>query len=235
MTHEQEILARSMSRIDDDIILSAHAPRQKAYQRFGPLAVACLVVVLSVSFLHLYEILGDQRDLKAPEASGQGNNYAAADMDKEEDFYAPSEESPMPWDRVRLTLLELTDTVATFSLIKTDDTPAYMTLCDASGEVLASTQIIGKDESVTSSVPMISLCVDYAEESVYVLPTQAGTYEIQADLTVVLDENMSVGDLTLEVYACVEEGAILPVFSLPLETPSNAEDGDTAGERAEAE
>ena len=29
MTHEQEMLARAMSHIDDDMILAAHAPRKR--------------------------------------------------------------------------------------------------------------------------------------------------------------------------------------------------------------
>ena len=48
MTYEQEILARAMSCIDDDMILAAHAPRKKI-RRVIPVAVAaCLIAAFAV-------------------------------------------------------------------------------------------------------------------------------------------------------------------------------------------
>ena len=224
MTHEQEMLARAMSHIDDDMILAARAPRKKA-RRLIPYAVAaCLAVVLAVSFPYLRRIINVSSDLFGP---GEEN---AEDAGASIPNAYPSTEQgvPVTLGGTTLTLTATTETTATFTVVKTDDTPLYAMLYDRRDNALASTEPDYKDNGVTIRPNRILLYVNGAEQPVYRFPTAPGTYEVVVDFASVRNGTYPMREYVgLYAYIGDDGKAVTERFSLEVEVAT-----DTAGSDA---
>ena len=178
MTHEQEILARAMSHIDDDMILAAHAPRKRVRQ-FIPYAVAaCLIVVVALVFPYLRAVINVDSSFDRGDAM---NKEEAGAMDPSESLDSTSQNIPVSLGGTTVTLTDTTGTTATFTVVKTDDTPIYAMLYDLREGALASTEPDYKDNGIIIRPNTIRLYVNGAEQPVYRFPTAPGTYEIVVD------------------------------------------------------
>lgn len=213
MTHEQEILARAIGHIDEDMILSAHAPRKKVRRVIPVLIAACLIVALVAAFPYLREVINTNSDILGPTADG----------DVEEEFRddplagLPTHEAgtPITLGGSTLTLTHVTETTATFTLVKTDDTPVYAMIYHRDGSALASTEPDYKDNGVTIRPNTIRLYVDGAEQPVYRLPANPGTYEVVVDFKSVRNGQYPMKDyMGLYAYIGEKQAAVTMKFSL---------------------
>ena len=211
MTHEQEILARAMSHIDDDMILAAHAPRKKVRRTVPYLVAACLAVTVAVSFPYLREIIDTDSDLFNPEneeINDAGENIPTA-------YPSTAQDIPVTLGGTTLTLTDTTRSTATFTVVKTDDTPLYIMLYDRRDNTLATTEPNYKAGGVTIRPNRIRLYVNGAEQPVYHLPTAPGTYEVVVDFSSVRDGTYPMREY-VGFYAYVGENkeAVTERFSL---------------------
>ena len=110
MTHEQEMLARAMSHIDDDMILAAHAPRKKVRRVVPYLVAACLVVAVVVSFPYLRAVINVDTDLFGPGDEANKNDAGAMSP---EAYPSTKQGTPVTLGGTTLTLIATTNTTAT--------------------------------------------------------------------------------------------------------------------------
>lgn len=180
MTHEQEMLARAMSHIDDDMILAAHAPRKRNRRAIPYAVAACLIVVLILSFPYLRTVINVDTDLFGP---GDNVNKDEAGVMVPDAYPSNPQNTAVTLGGTTLTLTAATETTATFTVVKTDDTPLYAMLYDRLEGALASTEPDYKDNGVTIRPNTIRLYVNGEEQPVYRFPTAPGTYEVVVDFT----------------------------------------------------
>lgn len=182
MTHEQELLARAISHIDDDMLLAARAPRKKA-RRVVPVAVAaCLLAAIIASFPYLRTVINTNSDLFGP--GDEVNQEDAGSLSPEEYPYAEMG-TPVSLGGTTLTLIATTDTTATFTVVKTDDTPLYAMLYDLRENALASTEPDYKADGVTIRPNTIRLYINGEAQPAYKLPKAPGTYEVTVDFSII--------------------------------------------------
>ena len=213
MTHEQEMLARAMSHIDDDMILAAHAPRKKA-RRLIPYGIAaCFIAVLIISFPWLRSVINVDSDLFGP---GDGmNKEDAGIMSPSETPYYSIQNMPVTLGGTTLTLTATTKTTATFTVVKTDSTPIYAMLYDLREGALASTEPDYKDNGIVIRPNTIRLFVNGAEQPVYRLPTAPGTYEVVVDFTSIRNGTYPMREyIGLYAYIGKDNAPITERFSL---------------------
>lgn len=180
MTHEQEMLARAMSHIDDDMILAAHAPRKRNRRAIPYAVAACLIVALILSFPYLRTVINVDTDIFGP---GDEANKEEAGVMVPDAYPSTPQNTTVTLGGTTLTLTATTKTTATFTVVKTDDTPLYAMLYDRLERALASTEPDYKDNGVTIRPNTIRLYVNGAEQPVYRFPTAPGTYEVVVDFT----------------------------------------------------
>ena len=180
MTHEQEMLARAMSHIDDDMILAAHAPRKRNRRAIPYAVAACLIVALILSFPYLRTIINVDTDLFGP---GDNVNKDEAGVMVPDAYPSNPQNTAVTLGGTTLTLTAATETTATFTVVKTDDTPLYAMLYDRLEGALASTEPDYKDNGVIIRPNTIRLYVNGEEQPVYRFPTAPGTYEVVVDFT----------------------------------------------------
>ena len=240
MTHEQELLARAMSHIDDDMILAARAPRKKM-RRLIPYAVAaCLIVVVALVFPYLRAVINVDSNFDRDDAV---NKEDGGIMDPEESLnYAP-QNVPVTLGGTTLTLTATTKTTATFTVVKTDDTPIYAMLYDLREGALASTEPDYKDNGIVIRPNTVRLFVNSAEQPVYRFPTAPGTYEIVVDFTSIRNGTYPMREyIGLYAYIGKDGEPVTERFSLEViakETETETEaateaETETAPETAEA-
>ncbi len=226
MTHEQELLARAMSHIDDDMLLAAHAPRKKI-RRVIPVAVAaCLIAAILVAFPYLRTAINTETDLFGP---GDEN----MDMEnvgglKPETYPYAQMGIPVSLGGTTITLTATTETTATFTVVKTDDTPIYAMLYDRMNNALASTEPDYKDNGVIIRPHTIHLYVNGAEQPVYRLPKAPGTYTVVVDFAIIRNGAYPMQE-HLGFYAYIGEdgAAVTERFSLEVIPPDTAEGTET--------
>ena len=213
MTYEQEILARAMSCIDDDMILAAHAPRKKI-RRVIPVAIAaCLIAAFAVAFPTLREVINTKSDLLSSE-DDLLNKENAGSASKEE-ITCIAQNVPVTLGGSTLTLLDTTETTATFKLEKTDNTPVYAHLYDRRDGVLAATESGYTDNGVVIRPNTLRLYVNGADEPVYQLPTAPGSYEITIDFTSIRNGTYPMQEcIGLYAYIGEDDAAVTHRFSL---------------------
>ncbi len=226
MTYEQEILARAMSYIDDDMVLAAHAPRKKIRRVIPVVAAACLIAAFAVAFPTLREVINTNSDILAPEDGLLDNENGVFDS-KEELTYI-GQQLPVTMSGSTLTLLNTTETTATFRLEKTDDTPVYAMLYDRRGGVLASTEPGYKDNGVVIRPNTVRLYINGADQPVFQFPTAPGSYEITVDFTSIRNGTYPMREcIGLYTYIGDESDAVTNNFSLAvlpvIETETSAD------------
>ncbi len=226
MTHEQEMLARAMSHIDDDMILAAHAPRKMVRRVIPVLAAACFIVALVVSFPYLRTVINTNSDLFGPSDEAVKND---AVIEKPEELPYTGQDHAVTLGGTTLTLTNTTATTATFTVVKTDDIPVYAMLYDRLGNALASTEPDYKDNGVTIRPNTLRLYVNSAEQPVYRFPTAPGTYEVTVDFTSIRNGTYPMQE-SIGIYAYIGEDGepvtirfTLDVISEPAETETTAD------------
>ena len=229
MTYPQEILARAMNHIDDDMILSAHGKRKKVRRVIPVLVAACLIAVLAVSFPYLREVIDTNSDLLGPADGDQGEPGVVSP--KPEDTNYIEQDITTSLGGATFTLTHTTETTATFTMVKAFDVPFYAMFYDRRGGVLASTEPDYKDNGVTIRPNTIRLYVDGADQPVYQLPTAPGTYEITVDFASIRNGKYPMREC-IGLYAYVgEDGEAVTVkFSLDVEEETTGAETTTDGE-----
>ncbi len=216
MTREQEILARAMNQVDDELIAAAHAPR-KRLRHFAPaLVAACLCVAIVVTFPYLRAMVNIDSD-KTGEASplpGDGandGNGLSADMGASLNQSKPDETaSPTLGDTVQIgkdtvTMTALTENTATLYVIKQSTTPLYVAFRQYAAGYLASTQPDFRDGSTILRPGQIKLYINGASDPADSFPTTVGEYEIVVDFTSLRNSDYRMSE-TLILYSCAPDG-----------------------------
>ncbi len=213
MTHEQELLARAMSHIDDDMILAARAPRKKM-RRLIPYAVAaCLIIVVALVFPYLRTVINVDSDLFGPDDAVNKEDVGA--MDPDESLNHSAQNVPVTLGGTTLTLTATTKTTATFTVVKTDDTPIYAMLYDLREGALASTEPDYKDNGIVIRPNTIRLYVNGAEQPVYRFPTAPGTYEVVVDFAIIRNGTYPMREyIGFYAYIGKDEAPVTERFSL---------------------
>ena len=226
MTYQQEILARAMGHIDDDMLLSAHGPRKKLRRVIPVLAAACIIAVLAVSFPYLRTVINTNSDVLSPGMDGALNGDKP---DKPSAGLYHKQDLSVALGGTTLTLTDTTETTATFTVVKTDDIPVYALLYDRRDGVLASTEPNYKDNGVLIRPNTIRLYVNGETAPVYQLPAAKGTYEITVDFEFIRNGQYPMQEcIGLYAYIGEDEEAVTLKFSLAvveetiLETESEA-------------
>ena len=218
MTYEQEMLARAMNHIDNDMILAAHGPRKKLRRAILPLIAVCLAAVFLAIFPYLREVIDTNSDLLGPPDGGIEDGVGGGTPDSS----LPDAEmgTPVTLGGTTLTLTAVTDTTAAFEVVKTDGVPVYVLLRDRRGGVLASTEPNYKDNGVAIRPNTIRVYVNGEEQTLYQIPTAAGAYEIVVDFTSIRNGQYPMQEF-MELYTYVgEEDKPLSVrFPLEVEAP----------------
>ncbi len=190
MTRDQEILARAMNYIDDDLIVAAHAPRRKLRRLVPWLTAACLVIVLVAVYPTLRsvinvtmenEVAGDAMPPAADEFGGMNDNQNSADKPEQSDIHSLG--TPVTLGGTTLTMTDVTETTATFTVVKTDNEPLYVAFYQYAGGIMGTTEPNYRDNGVIIRPYTVKLTVNRAETITYDIPTAAGTYEILVDFS----------------------------------------------------
>jgi hypothetical protein len=144
------------------------------------------VALIAVSFPYLREVVNTDLVLRdrnwRDETDAAGDAEAAVKPD-------PSEILPVGSSVTlggsTLTLDEITDTAATYTLVKTDSTPLYAAVYDRMGDALASTEEGYKVDGVLIRHGTLRIYVNGSEERLTTLPKAPGTYTVVVDFTAI--------------------------------------------------
>ena len=227
MTYQQEMLARAMSHIDDGMIEAAHGPRKKLRRVIPVVIAACLIAALWVSFPYLREVIDTNSDILNPE---DGSGDAGDSADKPETSPVLDLSTPATLAGTTMTLTNVTDTTATFEMVKTDSAPVYALLYDLRDGALASTEPDYKVNGVLIRPKTIKIYVDGADTPVYHLPSAPGTYRVTLDFTTIRNGSYPMRDY-VGIYAYVgedKEEATTQFFSLKVPEVSDTTEETTA-------
>jgi hypothetical protein len=223
MTYQQEMLARSFSHIEDDMIEAAHAPRKKVRRVIPVVIAACLIAALWVAFPYLREVIDTNSDILNPE---EGSAEADSPLSKPESspILELNTRIIMP-NGTSLTLMDVTETTATFEMVSVPGSQVYAMLYDLRGGALATTEPGYKENGVLIRPNTIKVYVDGRDTLVYALPTGAGTYRITLDFASVRNGAYPMQDY-IGIYAYDDETkktAMVLFFSLkvPEESETN--------------
>ena len=161
MTYPQEILARAMNHIDDDMILSAHGKRKKVRRVIPVLVAACLIAVLAVSFPYLREVIDTNSDLLGPADGDQGEPGVVSP--KPEDTNYIEQDITTSLGGATFTLTHTTETTATFTMVKAFDVPFYAMFYDINHVLLMGRVTSGKGGDLVLAKAMEVLKAEYPE------------------------------------------------------------------------
>ncbi len=229
MTYEQEMLARAMCHIDDDLILAAHAPRKKLRRIIPAALVACLCLVVIFAFPTLRELvnLEGAGDAVQPSETGPLAPIETADLGN-------AVLVPDTLGGSTVTVTAVTETTVTFTLVKTDSEPLYIALRGRRGDTLASTEEGFRDNGVLIRPYTLKLTVDGAAATTYHLPTAPGSYTVTLDFSSIRNSPYPMNDsLLFYAYIGMDEAAEEIAFSLvaiapPVETDVRPETDPTS-------
>jgi RNA polymerase sigma-70 factor (ECF subfamily) len=226
-----ETLALSVNYLDDAILLAARKTR-KRLRRLIPVAVtAACVALIAVSFPYLREVVNTDLVLRdrnwRDETDAAGDAEAAVKPD-------PSEILPVGSSVTlggsTLTLDEITDTAATYTLVKTDSTPLYAAVYDRMGDALASTEEGYKVDGVLIRHGTLRIYVNGSEERLTTLPKAPGTYTVVVDFTAIRNGTYPMEEY-MAFYAYIGEKASPRRVIFGLDVPSA--ESDTVAETEE--
>lgn len=224
MTYQQEILSRAMNHVDDDLIRAAHGPRKKLRHAVPVIVALCLVAALAAAFPYLREVIDTDSDLLGPtdESLPQGNASGSP-----EEAPANPLNRPAALGGTTATLVNVTDTTATFEVVKTDDTPLFALLCGRRNDALASTEEGYTDNGAVIRHGTLKLYVNGADIPVFAFPSAAGTYRVTVDFTSIRNGPYPMQEqIRLYAYLGEEEKTrqtILFSLEIPEETDTDSE------------
>lgn len=231
MTYQQEILARAMDHIDDDLIRSAHAPRKKIRRFIPVIIVLCLVTALAIAFPYLREIINTDSDILNPEDES---------IREEHPGLKPESDSHVELNRAvtlggtTVTMVDVTDTTVTFELTKADAVPVYAMLYGLRNDVLATTEPDFKDNGVVIRPHILRVYVNGEEAHGFDIPSAAGTYRITVDFTSVRNGSYPMQDC-IGLYAYMGEENTASMVSFSLKVPETVETSAETGEETISE
>lgn len=232
MTHEQEMLARAMSHIDDELILAAHAPRKKLRRAVPVLIAACLMIVVAVSFPYLREVIDTDLVLRGPLWNKEEQNEDVVIPDAPDKDDLKGTDISVTIGGTTVTMTDVTETTASFTLVKTDDVPLHAMLYDRLNAALASTESDHKEDGVTIRPHTLRLYVNGASEPVYAFPTAPGTYEVVVDFTVIRNGIYPMQEF-MGLYAHIGEDGEAVTVMFSLEVVPDTTEATTATEPVE--
>lgn len=219
MTYQQELLARAMNHLDDSMILSAHGPRKKLRRAVPVIIALCLVVALAIAFPYLREIIDTDSDILNPEDESIHEEHPG--LKPETDHHTPLNH-PVTLGGSTVTLVGVTDTTATFTLVKTDDVPVYAVLYGLRNDVLASTEADFKDNGVVIRPNTLRVYTDDSDTPEFHIPSAPGTYRITVDFSSIRNGSYPMKDC-LGLYAYIGEEGAAASITLSLETSTEAD------------
>jgi hypothetical protein len=129
-----------------------------------------------------------------------------------------------------LTLEEVTETTATYKLVKTDSIPVYAAVYDRMGDALASTEPGYKVDGATIRHGTLRVYLDGSEDRLSQLPTAPGTYTVVVDFSVIRDGTYPMEEY-MGLYAYLGEEGTLSArwYTLVVpEVPTEESSEDTA-------
>ncbi len=191
MTREQEILARAFNFADDELIAAAHKPN-KRWRRVLP---AMIAACLAISFMAAYPTLRNTIQVSV-EADNSNSSVMPGETASTEEggffdrFTSIKPEMSPPelghsatLDGTNFTMTGLTETTATFTVVKTDNEPIYAAFFQQYGGVLGTTEPNFRDNGTIIRPYTVKLTVDGADDVCYEFPSAAGTYEVVIDFS----------------------------------------------------
>ena len=219
MTYQQEILARAMNHIDDDLIRTAHGPRKKLRRAIPVIIILCLAVVLAIAFPYLREIINTDSDVLNPEDESIREEHPG--LKPESDSHVELNR-PATLGGTTMTLVEVTDATATFEITKTDNTAVYAMLYGLRSDVLATTEPNFKDNGVVIRSNILRVYVNDSETYGFELPTAEGTYRITIDFTSIRNGTYPMQEC-IGLYAYMGEENAAAMVSFSLKVPEESE------------
>jgi DNA-directed RNA polymerase specialized sigma24 family protein len=213
---DPETLALAVNHLDDSTLLAARRPR-KRLRRLIPASVAALcVALLAVTFPFLREIINTDLSLRdrnwRDETKAEGDAEVAIKPDAKDILPIGS---TVTLGGSTLTLDAVTDTTATYTVVKTDSTPLYAAVYDRMGDALASTEEEYKVDGVIIRHGTLRVYVDGSEERLTRLPTAPGTYRVVVDFTVIRNGTYPMEDyMAFYAYIGEKETAKRVIFGL---------------------
>ncbi len=202
MTREQELMARAMNYIDDDMILAAHGPRKRLRRTLPGLVAACLAVTVVLTFPYLRQAVKSETSDGAmnavPGAPGEAvggdnmnNDGVMADgvnslftrPNPAPEISIPSVGSTLTLGGTTVTVEALSDTTVTFHIVKGDSEPIHAAFFQYGAGVLASTEEDFRDNGTILRPYTVKLHISGDDTVFYQFPTAAGTYEIVVDFS----------------------------------------------------
>ncbi len=233
MTHEQDILSRAISYADGAYIAAAHAPRRK-WRRVRPyLIAACLLVIIIAVFPLLCDLINTGPGVLGP--SGDGNIADGAEPAIPLDMPKAGLDAPLILGASTVEMTAVTDTTATFTIQKADDTPLYIAFFGLRGNTMASTEPDYQENGVTIRPYTIRLYVNGASAHTYDLPKAAGTYTVVVSFTGVRNSTYPMREL-IGFYSYMGEDETRQSIGFDLEasadttTPTDSADTTTTSE-----
>jgi hypothetical protein len=228
-----EVLARGLDHVDDVLILTAHGKAKKA-RRLIPWAVAaCVAAIVAVSFPWLRTVINTDLVLRGPDWNKEQGDIGEAELpDKPAADSILSQNTPASIGGSTVTLLDVTETTATFSIVKTDSEALYAAVYDRMGDALACTDPDYKADGVTIRPNRIKVYTNGADQPAFGLPTAPGTYTVVVDFTSVRNGAYPMEDyLGIMAYVGPDAPPAIAYFSLlspEPETVPETEEGTTA-------
>ncbi len=240
MTREQEILSRAMNFVDDDLIAAAHAPRKKMRHYAPALIAACLCVVIVATFPMVRAFVGDMdksNDALPPGDAGGPNNQVPAEnwyIQNAPEMPNPSLGDTAPIGMTDLTLLALTDTTATFRMVKRDSQPLWVAIRQYAGGLLASTEPDFTDNGTILRPRQIRVSVDGVDQPAATLPVPEGTYTVKLDFSSLRNSDYRMED-TLIFYRYTDESGTVEHIRFNIALPAESETAPASETEIETE
>ena len=219
MTYQQEILARAIGYVDDELILAAHGPRKKLRRALPVVAVLLFCAAFAVAFPHLREVIDTNSDLLISEDESLPDGSIGVKPEAGPLFEM---NRPATLGGTTATLVEVTDTTATLEITKTDDLPVYAILFDRRGDALASTEPDYQNNGVVIRHGTLKLYVDGSEDYVYELPSAPGTYRVTVNFTSIRNGSYPMRE-QIGLYAYMGEEQMQTTVLFSLEIPEESE------------
>ena len=225
------VAALAMGRLEDKLLLDARKSGKKLRRGIPVLAAACCVALLAVSFPYLREVINTDLVLRDRNWRDQNNEEGEVEVANK-----PSPEAIQPIGSTvvlggsTLTLEAVTETTATYKLVKTDSVPVYAAVYDRMGDALASTEPGYKVDGVTIRHGTIRVYVDGSDDRLSQLPTAPGTYTVEVDFSVVRNGTYPMEDyMGLYAYLGEEGTPAIRWYTLVVpEAPTGEATEDTA-------
>ena len=227
-----ETLALSVNHLDDAILLAARKPR-KSLRRLLPVAVAAVCVVLiALAFPYLREIINTDLTLRDRNWRDQNKEEGDAEV-----AFKPDPKDILPLQATAtlggstLTLESVTETTATYRLVKSDSTPLYAAVSDRMGDALASTEEDYKVDGVLIRHGLLRIYVDGSDQRLSTLPTAPGSYTVEVDFTTIRNGTYPMEEYMV-FYAYEGEDKLLKrvFFSLTFEPATEESAGESVSE-----